>query len=165
MIEEHLFKLLAPIHIARRFIPSVLMSCYYSELDSVVVPWKTDFTMAVDGDMTNNFAEDLERFAEDPFIQAALSEGVDLRGYSRQIEEELREVEVESVRDYVSQSEQVIQLHQEMQSCDAILKRMQEMLLGFQVFSSFAGSLILPRTQGLPETPTQITGRFGWYFG
>lgn len=110
--------------------------------------------MAVDGDMTNNFAEDLERFAEDPFIQAALSEGVDLRGYSRQIEEELREVEVESVRDYVSQSEQVIQLHQEMQSCDAILKRMQEMLLGFQVFSSFAGSLILPRTQG----------SFGWYF-
>jgi len=83
------------------------------------------------GDMGENFAEDLERFAEDAFIQAALGQGVDLR-YSRQIEQELREVEVESVRDYVAQSEQVVDLHNQMQSCDAILKRMQEMLLGFQ---------------------------------
>ena len=72
-----------------------------------------------------------ENFAEDTFIQAALGQGVDLR-YSRQIEQELREVEVESVRDYVAQSEQVVDLHNQMQSCDAILKRMQEMLLGFQ---------------------------------
>jgi hypothetical protein len=42
-------------------------------------------------------------------------------------------VEVESVRDYVAQSEQVVDLHNQMQSCDATLKRMQEMLLGFQV--------------------------------
>ena len=83
------------------------------------------------GDMGENFAEDLERFAEDTFIQAVLGQGVDLR-YSRQIEQELREVEVESVRDYVAQSEQVVDLHNQMQSCDAILKRMQEMLLGFQ---------------------------------
>ena len=80
-----------------------------------------------------SFEEDLERFAEDSFIQTALSQGVDLHGYSYQIEQELRDVEVESVRDYVSQSEQVVELHNQMQSCDAILARMQEMLLGFQV--------------------------------
>jgi hypothetical protein len=89
-----------------------------------------------DADLTldaEGFAEDLERLAEDSFIQTALSQGVDLRGYSHQIEQELRDVEVESVRDYVSQSEQVVELHNQMQSCDAILARMQEMLLGFQV--------------------------------
>ena len=79
------------------------------------------------------FTEDLERFAEDSFIQQALHQGVDLRSYSHQIEQELRDVEVESVRDYVSQSEQVVDLHNQMQSCDAILAKMQEMLLGFQV--------------------------------
>ena len=42
------------------------------------------------------------------------------------------QVEVESVRDYVAQSEQVVDLHNQMQTCDAILARMQEMLLGFQ---------------------------------
>lgn len=83
-------------------------------------------------DMGPTFASDLERFAEDPFISAALSQGVDLRGYSRQIDSELREVEVESVREYVAQSGEVVDLHNQMQSCDAILKRMQEMLLGFQ---------------------------------
>ena len=62
-----------------------------------------------------SFEEDLERFAEDSFIQTALSQGVDLHGYSHQIEQELRDVEVESVRDYVSQSEQVVELHNQMQ--------------------------------------------------
>lgn len=87
----------------------------------------------LDDDM-QNFAEDLERFAEDSFIQAALGQGVDLRGYSKQIDEELRQVEVESVAGYVAQSEEVVDLHIQMQSCDSILKRMQEMLLGFQVY-------------------------------
>lgn len=92
---------------------------------------------AVDADPTlgedlATFEEDLQRFQEDEFVQAALNQGVDLRGYSSQIELELREVEVESVRDYVAQSEQVVDLHNQMQSCDAILARMQEMLLGFQ---------------------------------
>lgn len=91
--------------------------------------------MAMDDDM-QNFAEDLERFAEDSFIQAALGQGVDLRGYSKQIDEELRQVEIESVAGYVSQSEEVVDLHIQMQSCDSILKRMQEMLLGFQVLLS-----------------------------
>jgi hypothetical protein len=58
---------------------------------------------------------------------------VDLRGYSRQIDQELREVEVESVRDYVEQSAEIVSLHNQMQTCDNTLAKMQEMLLGFQV--------------------------------
>jgi vacuolar protein sorting-associated protein 52 len=88
----------------------------------------------MDMDGSVDMAEDLERFAEDSFIQAALHKGVDLRGYSKQIDEELRQVEIESVAGYVAQSEEVVDLHIQMQSCDSILKRMQEMLLGFQVF-------------------------------
>jgi hypothetical protein len=53
------------------------------------------------GDMGLNFAEDLERFAEDSFIQAALGQGVDLRGYSRQIETELREASTLANRSFV----------------------------------------------------------------
>lgn len=37
-----------------------------------------------DADIGASFAEDLERFAEDTFIQAALEKGQDLRGYSKQ---------------------------------------------------------------------------------
>jgi hypothetical protein len=80
-----------------------------------------------------DFAADLERFAEDEFIQQALGDGVDLQGYSKQIEQELRQVEAASVGDYVDQSAEVADLHGQMQSCDAILSKMQEALLGFQV--------------------------------
>jgi hypothetical protein len=37
------------------------------------------------------------------------------------------------VRQYVSNSEEVGELHKQMQDCDSVLARMQEMLLGFQV--------------------------------
>eukprot|EP00953_Heterococcus_sp_UTEX-ZZ885_P007490 4533-Heterococcus_DN1.PRE.2 len=80
----------------------------------------------------NGIDEDLKRFQKDDIVRQALSQGVDLRGYSRDIETELREVEMDSVREYVSQSDKVLELHNEIQGCDAILARMQEMLLGFQ---------------------------------
>ncbi|CAM9642682.1 unnamed protein product [Phaeothamnion confervicola] len=76
--------------------------------------------------------EDLERFQQDAIVKQALLQGVDLRGYSADIEQELREVEMESVREYVHQSGKVLELHNQLQACDAILARMQEMLLGFQ---------------------------------
>jgi hypothetical protein len=76
--------------------------------------------------------EDLERFQQDDTVKQALQSGVDLRFLARDIEEELREVEADSVREYVNQSSQVLLLHQRIQSCDGILARMQEMLLGFQ---------------------------------
>ncbi|CAM9123350.1 unnamed protein product, partial [Sphacelaria rigidula] len=76
--------------------------------------------------------EDLEQFQQDDIVRQALLQGVDLRGYARDIDLELREVELDSVREYAAQSEEVLALHKQIQGCDAILARMQEMLLGFQ---------------------------------
>jgi vacuolar protein sorting-associated protein 52 len=39
---------------------------------------------------------------------------------------------MESVGQYMENSQQVLDLHKQMQDCDAVLARMQEMLLGFQ---------------------------------
>ncbi|CAM9679004.1 unnamed protein product [Ectocarpus sp. 12 AP-2014] len=76
--------------------------------------------------------EDLEQFQQDDIVRQALRDGVDLRGYARDIDLELREVEHNSVEGYKAQSAEVLSLHQQIQGCDAILARMQEMLLGFQ---------------------------------
>lgn len=76
--------------------------------------------------------QDLARFQQDDFVKQTLSRGVELKGYSTQIEQELKEVEIESVKEYVQQSSNVVALHGQIQSCDLILARMQEMLLGFQ---------------------------------
>lgn len=80
----------------------------------------------------NGIDEDLEQFQQDDIVRQALLQGVDLRGYARDIDLELREVELDSVQEYVAQSGEVLALHQQIQGCDAILARMQEMLLGFQ---------------------------------
>jgi hypothetical protein len=76
--------------------------------------------------------EDLEKFQQDELVQAALSKGVDLRQYSGQIERDLKKIENESVREYVGESGHVVELHEQIQACDVVLARMQEMLLGFQ---------------------------------
>mmetsp|Transcript_14255 Transcript_14255/g.49605 ORF Transcript_14255/g.49605 Transcript_14255/m.49605 type:complete len:649 (-) Transcript_14255:482-2428(-) len=81
------------------------------------------------------FAADLAVLEADPRVSQLLHAGTSdasVRAYKKQVEEELHAVEVESVRDYVRQSSQVAGLHDEMLRCDAILAKMQEMLLGFQ---------------------------------
>lgn len=74
----------------------------------------------------------LELFQQDGVIKEALSKGVDLREYAQQIEQELREAEAASVAQYVVKSADIVELHDEVQDCDNLLAKMQEMLLGFQ---------------------------------
>uniref|UniRef100_K3WUL5 Vacuolar protein sorting-associated protein 52 A n=1 Tax=Globisporangium ultimum (strain ATCC 200006 / CBS 805.95 / DAOM BR144) TaxID=431595 RepID=K3WUL5_GLOUD len=74
----------------------------------------------------------LELFQQDGIIKEALSKGVDLRQYANQIDQDLRAAEIDSVSQYVMKSEDIVELHDQVQECDNILAKMQEMLLGFQ---------------------------------
>eukprot|EP00644_Phytophthora_capsici_P013698 jgi/Phyca11/117494/e_gw1.33.423.1 len=74
----------------------------------------------------------LELFQQDGVIKEALSKGVDLREYVQQIDQELRAAEAASVEQYVMKSSDIVELHDEVQDCDNLLAKMQEMLLGFQ---------------------------------
>ncbi|KAG7400817.1 Histone acetyltransferase kat2b [Phytophthora boehmeriae] len=74
----------------------------------------------------------LELFQQDGVIKEALSKGVDLREYAQQIDQELRAAEAASVAQYVMKSADIVELHDEVQECDNLLAKMQEMLLGFQ---------------------------------
>mmetsp|Transcript_20438 Transcript_20438/g.34213 ORF Transcript_20438/g.34213 Transcript_20438/m.34213 type:complete len:714 (-) Transcript_20438:96-2237(-) len=76
--------------------------------------------------------EDLAAFQEDEMVQQALHRGVDLNKYGKELERDLRQAEMESVVQYVENSEQVTDLHRKMQECDGVLARMEEMLHGFQ---------------------------------
>lgn len=74
----------------------------------------------------------LELFQQDGVIKEALSKGVDLRQYAQQIDAELRGAEAASVAQYVAKSADIVELHDQVQACDNLLAKMQEMLLGFQ---------------------------------
>lgn len=76
--------------------------------------------------------EDLARFRKHPFVGEALSRGVDLASYADTLSRQLREVEMASVADYVSEAPAFAQLYREMTESEGALGRLQTLLLGFQ---------------------------------
>lgn len=77
--------------------------------------------------------EDLDDlFQTDTDVQNALSKGIDLRKYAQEVEGALREVERESIQDYIKESEGLAGLHTQIRQCDGVLDSMESMLRGFQ---------------------------------
>ncbi|XP_015793928.1 vacuolar protein sorting-associated protein 52 homolog [Tetranychus urticae] len=68
----------------------------------------------------------------DDFIKDILSSAVDLRFYSQVIENKLREAVNASVADYISESSNIAALHSDINECDSILEKLEEMLVTFQ---------------------------------
>ncbi|XP_021948415.1 vacuolar protein sorting-associated protein 52 homolog [Folsomia candida] len=65
-------------------------------------------------------------------VREALQSQGDLREYSKNIEKELREAENEAIKDYIHESVNIANLHNQIGDCDKILEDMEKMLLGFQ---------------------------------
>mmetsp|Transcript_8626 Transcript_8626/g.13266 ORF Transcript_8626/g.13266 Transcript_8626/m.13266 type:complete len:877 (+) Transcript_8626:29-2659(+) len=76
----------------------------------------------------SDLAVSLER---DDMIAKALDREISLKDYSKQVDGELRQVEVESVRDYLDQSERVASLNAQMKNCDEALISVQKVLASF----------------------------------
>eukprot|EP01087_Luapelamoeba_hula_P019663 TRINITY_DN6547_c1_g1_i1.p1 TRINITY_DN6547_c1_g1~~TRINITY_DN6547_c1_g1_i1.p1 ORF type:complete len:966 (+),score=202.04 TRINITY_DN6547_c1_g1_i1:3-2900(+) len=74
----------------------------------------------------------IDKFQQDERVQEALTQGVDLRAYSRKIEDDLRKAEEEAVLGYVAESHNFSKLHDELNTCDSILESMEKLLSGFQ---------------------------------
>eukprot|EP00545_Synedropsis_sp_CCMP1620_P000005 CAMPEP_0119008730 /NCGR_PEP_ID=MMETSP1176-20130426/3894_1 /TAXON_ID=265551 /ORGANISM="Synedropsis recta cf, Strain CCMP1620" /LENGTH=773 /DNA_ID=CAMNT_0006961119 /DNA_START=45 /DNA_END=2362 /DNA_ORIENTATION=- len=76
---------------------------------------------------------DLAQFLSNPTLKAALADGsLDLTSYSSTVEQELHELESKCINVYRSKKEDIQTLRDELESCDAVLAALQEMLLGFQ---------------------------------
>nr|CAG4707666.1 unnamed protein product [Naegleria fowleri] len=75
---------------------------------------------------------DLNAFQQDELVQKAIQEGVDLREYSKHIEDDLRKIETQSIDDYLEESERLADLHVQLQQCDSVLEKMENMLQNFQ---------------------------------
>ncbi|KAK9819744.1 hypothetical protein WJX72_001832 [[Myrmecia] bisecta] len=76
--------------------------------------------------------EQIEHFAEHEVLRAILDQGCDPKEYGRQYEAKLRQAELESIQDYITESDNLVILHSQISSCDQILATMEEMLGKFQ---------------------------------
>jgi vacuolar protein sorting-associated protein 52 len=76
---------------------------------------------------------DLAQFLSNPSLKAALADGsLDLTSYSSTVEQELHQLETQCIDVYRAKKEEIKTLRDELESCDAVLAALQEMLLGFQ---------------------------------
>ncbi|CAH4005111.1 vacuolar protein sorting-associated protein 52 homolog isoform X1 [Pieris brassicae] len=80
----------------------------------------------------SDMSEILDKNLEDIEIQEVLKNGTDLREYALQIDKSIKEAEKASVADYLKESENIGSLHNQIEECDGILERMENMLLVFQ---------------------------------
>jgi hypothetical protein len=60
------------------------------------------------------------------------SEASDLKDRARSVEAKLQAVEMESISDYVAESDNLLELHHQIQGCDGILHTMESLLSGFK---------------------------------
>ena len=96
---------------------------------------------------------------EDADVQKALANGVDLREYSKQVEDELRAVENESIRDYISEASNIAALHNEIVGCDKLLEGMENMLLSFRADLGSISSEILSLQQQSVQMNIKLRNR------
>lgn len=76
---------------------------------------------------------DLVQFLSNPLLKEALADGsLDLTSYSSTVEQELQELESQCIQVYREKAEEISNLREELETCDAVLAALQEMLLGFQ---------------------------------
>ncbi|KAG2445494.1 hypothetical protein HXX76_000110 [Chlamydomonas incerta] len=76
--------------------------------------------------------KDLEEFQEHDVIKGILEQGRVVKEYAREIDDKLRTVEMESIQDYINESDNMVALHDQIKVCDTILNGMEQLLAKFQ---------------------------------
>lgn len=97
--------------------------------------------------------------SSDKVVQDILNTFTDLRHYSREIENELKTTENQSIKVYIKESENISSLHSQITACDTILERMENMLLSFQNDLGSISSEILTLQRKSISMSQELTNR------
>ncbi|RZC49083.1 hypothetical protein C5167_017514 [Papaver somniferum] len=76
--------------------------------------------------------QELEECKNDDVVANILSKGTKLREYAKGVENDVRQVELNSIQEYIKESDNLVSLHDQIRDCDNILSQMETLLSGFQ---------------------------------
>eukprot|EP00897_Mesotaenium_endlicherianum_P003559 jgi/Mesen1/3230/ME000187S02398 len=76
--------------------------------------------------------DELENFKSQEVVANVLGQGSELREFARDVEEKLRQVELDSIQDYIKESDNLASLHSQIEDCNSVLTHMETLLGGFQ---------------------------------
>uniref|UniRef100_A0A0E0KF31 Vacuolar protein sorting-associated protein 52 A n=1 Tax=Oryza punctata TaxID=4537 RepID=A0A0E0KF31_ORYPU len=95
--------------------------------------------LALDEDVASDEEESLEGLRQelddckdDEEVANILANGIKLRDYTKGVENNIRQIELDSIQDYIGESENLVSLHDQIRDCDNILSQMETVLTGFQ---------------------------------
>ncbi|KAG8384075.1 hypothetical protein BUALT_Bualt04G0080300 [Buddleja alternifolia] len=94
--------------------------------------------LAIEDDATSDdvslegLEQELQDCLNDDVVATILSKGTKLRDYTKDVENNLRQIELDSIEDYVKESDNLVSLHDQIHDCDTILSQMEKLLSGFQ---------------------------------
>eukprot|EP00262_Sarcandra_glabra_P008290 TRINITY_DN21642_c0_g1_i1.p1 TRINITY_DN21642_c0_g1~~TRINITY_DN21642_c0_g1_i1.p1 ORF type:complete len:707 (+),score=131.09 TRINITY_DN21642_c0_g1_i1:195-2315(+) len=76
--------------------------------------------------------QELEECKNDDVVANILAKGTKLREYTKGVENNVRQIELASIQDYIKESDNLVSLHDQIRDCDSILSQMETLLSGFQ---------------------------------
>ncbi|KAL5973974.1 Vacuolar protein sorting-associated protein 52 [Asimina triloba] len=78
--------------------------------------------------------QELEECRNDEVVANILAKGTKLREHTKGVENNVRQVELDSIQDYIKESDNLVSLHDQIRDCDGILSQMETLLSGFQEY-------------------------------
>ncbi|KAG5564773.1 hypothetical protein RHGRI_000845 [Rhododendron griersonianum] len=103
------------------------------ELGAFVGDLAVEEDASIDDISLEGLEQELEECKTDDVVTNILSKGTKLREYTKGVENNLRQVELDSIQDYINESDNLVSLHDQIRDCDIILSQMETLLGGFQV--------------------------------
>ncbi|KQK21278.1 vacuolar protein sorting-associated protein 52 A isoform X1 [Brachypodium distachyon] len=91
-----------------------------------------DDVASSDNESLDGLQQELEDCKNDEEVANILANGIKLRDYTKGVENSIRQVELDSIQDYITESENLVLLHDQICDCDNILSQMETVLTGFQ---------------------------------
>ncbi|MCE3052221.1 Vacuolar protein sorting-associated protein 52 [Datura stramonium] len=104
----------------------------FLDLESFVGDLNVEDENASDDISLEGLEEELQECKTDDVVASILSKGTTLREYTKGVENNLRQVELDSIQDYIKESDNLVSLHDQIRDCDMILSQMETLLSGFQ---------------------------------
>ncbi|KAG7033407.1 Vacuolar protein sorting-associated protein 52 A [Cucurbita argyrosperma subsp. argyrosperma] len=102
------------------------------DLESFVGDLNVEEDACSDDISLEGLQQELEECKDDDVVANILSKGVKLREYTKGVENNLRQVELDSIQEYIKESDNLVSLHEQICDCDNILSQMETLLSGFQ---------------------------------
>ncbi|CAM0873594.1 unnamed protein product [Alopecurus aequalis] len=90
------------------------------------------FWFGSDNESLEGLQQELEDCKNDEEVANILANGNKMRDYTKGVENSIRQVELDSIQDYITESENLVLLHDQICDCDNILSQMETVLTGFQ---------------------------------